>query len=74
MDEKLLLSIIYIDLALSSMKIRRINLQLIGVTSLKLAEYYVQGILKQENCNAYAYITADEYNEKQIINMEQQIL
>ncbi|CAD8186118.1 unnamed protein product [Paramecium octaurelia] len=77
MDETLHLSIIYIDLVLSTMKINRKDLQLIGVTSLKLADVYNERskeYFKQENCNAYAYITADEYNEKQIIDMEQQIL
>ncbi|CAD8088890.1 unnamed protein product [Paramecium sonneborni] len=77
LDETLHLSIIYIDLVLSIMKINRKNLQLIGVTSLKLADVYNERskeYFKQENCNAYAYITADEYNEKQIIEMEQQIL
>ncbi|CAD8184538.1 unnamed protein product [Paramecium pentaurelia] len=77
MDETLHLSIIYIDLVLSKIKISKKNLQLIGVTSLKLADVYNERskeYFKQENCNAYAYITADEYNEQQIIDMEQQIL
>lgn len=55
----------------------RNQLQLIGVTCLKIAdvlnerskEYY-----RQENAKEYAFITADEYTEGQVVAMEKEIL
>lgn len=59
------------------MKIEKANLQLVGVTCMKIAdvlterskEYY-----KQENASEFSYITADEYSPAQIVETEKNIL
>ena len=71
------LAISYIDRALSSLKIEKNTLQLLGVTSMKIAdllnekskEYY-----KQENASEYAYITAEEYTPEEVVKMEKKIV
>jgi len=71
------LAISYIDRTLSSFKIEKNTLQLLGVTCLKIAdllnekskEYY-----KQENAYEYAYITAEEYSPEEVVNMEKKIV
>ncbi len=54
----------YIDRTLSSFNIEKANLQLVGVTCMKIAEVYHERskeYYRQENSKEYAYITADEY-------------
>jgi len=77
LDETLHLAVNYIDRTLTKVKLDKTKLQLVGVTCLKIAdvlherskEYY-----KQDNAKEYAYITADEYNPQQLIDMEKEIL
>jgi cyclin A len=76
-DETLHLAIRYIDRALSSMKIDKTKLQLLGVTCMKIADVYNEKskeYYRQENAGEYAYITADEYSEAEVLDMEKQVL
>ena len=58
-------------------KIPKTDLQLIGVSAMKIAdvslerskEYY-----RQENAYEYAYITADEFTKEQVVETEKKIL
>jgi Cyclin, N-terminal domain len=55
----------------------RSMLQLIGVTCLKLADVFNERskeYYRQENAKEYAFITADEYTESQVVYMEKEIL
>jgi cyclin A len=55
----------------------RSMLQLIGVACLKLADVFNERskeYYRQENAKEYAFITADEYTESQVIYMEKEIL
>ena len=74
MSETLHTAVSFIDRFLTVNKdVVKSELQLVGVASLKLAdimcersrEYY-----RQDNAKEYAYITADEFTDKQVIAME----
>ena len=59
------------------MKIDKNALQLVGVTSMKIADVYNERskeYYRQENASEYAYITADEYTASEVVNMEKKIL
>lgn len=76
-DETLHLAISYIDRTLSTMKVDRAKLQLVGVTCMKIADVFYERskeYYRQENSIEYAYITADEYTPAQVVTMEKQIL
>lgn len=63
-NETLHLAVTYLDLALGRMKATKQNLQLIGVSCLKISDVYNEisrEFYMQENSKAYAYVTADEY-------------
>ena len=76
-DETLHLAISYIDRTLSTLKVDRAKLQLVGVTCMKIADVFNERskeYYRQENSIEYAYITADEYTPAQVVTMEKQIL
>lgn len=55
----------------------RSELQLIGVTCLKISDVFNERskeYYRQENAKEYAFITADEYTESQVIAIEKEIL
>jgi len=77
-SETLHISVNFIDRYLTAKKhIKKTELQLIGVASLKIAdcmfersrEYY-----RQDNAKEYSYITADEFTPQQVIEKEKDIL
>lgn len=76
-DETLHLAIAYIDRALSTMHIDKSRLQLLGVTCMKIADVYNEKskeYYRQENASEYAYITADEYTDIEVLEMEKTVL
>lgn len=77
MDETLHQCVSYLDRVLSRLVIDKTQLQLIGVTCMKIAEVFNERskeYYKQENATEYAYITAGEYSANQLIETEKQIL
>ncbi|EGR31731.1 n-terminal domain protein [Ichthyophthirius multifiliis] len=76
-EETLHYCIQYVDRILQQMKLSKQNLQLVGVVCMKIADVFNEQskeYYKQENANEYAYITADEYNTQQLLDMEKKIL
>jgi len=59
------------------MIIEKKRLQLVGVACMKIADVFNERskeYYRQENAIEYAYITADEYSPKEVIEMEKDIL
>mmetsp|Transcript_25666 Transcript_25666/g.44937 ORF Transcript_25666/g.44937 Transcript_25666/m.44937 type:complete len:713 (+) Transcript_25666:1530-3668(+) len=76
-DETMHYAISYIDRSLSLLKVERARLQLVGVTCMKIADVYNERskeYYRQDNAVEYAYITADEYTPKEVVDMEKEIL
>ena len=71
-EETLHLTINIIDTYLSLKKIKRCNLQLLGVTALFISCKQNEIIFRR--LKEYAYITDNAYNEQDILNMENDIL
>ena len=71
-EETLHITINIIDTYLSLKKIKRCNLQLLGVTALFISCKENEIIFRR--LKEYAYITDNAYNEQDIINMENDIL
>ena len=75
--ETLHFAISYIDRTLSCVEIEKQKLQLVGVTSMKIADVFNEKskeYYRQENATEYAYITADEYSAQEVIEMEKKML
>ena len=70
-EETLYLAINIIDTYLSLKKIKRCNLQLLGVTALFISCKQNEIIFRR--LKEYAYITDNAYNEQDILNMENDI-
>ena len=70
-EETLYLAINIIDTYLSLKKIKRCNLQLLGVTALFISCKHNEIIFRR--LKEYAYITDNAYNEQDILNMENDI-
>ena len=70
-EEPLYLAINIIDTYLSLKKIKRCNLQLLGVTALFISCKQNEIIFRR--LKEYAYITDNAYNEQDILNMENDI-
>lgn len=76
-DETMHYAISYIDRSLNTLKVERARLQLVGVTCMKIADVYNERskeYYRQDNAVEYAYITADEYTPKEVVEMEKEIL
>ena len=71
-EETLYIALNIIDTYLSLKKIKRCNLQLLGVTALFIACKQNEIIFRR--LKEYAYITDNAYNTEDIINMENDIL
>ena len=77
MDETLHLGISYIDRVLAETKIEKSKLQLLGVACMKVADVYNERskeYYRQDNSAEYAYITADEYQALEVVQMEKLVL
>jgi cyclin-A len=77
MSETLHFAINYIDRTLSKMAVEKKQLQLVGVSCMKIADVFNERskeYYRQENATEYAYITADEYKAVEVIAMEKDIL
>lgn len=77
MDETLHLGVSYIDRTLAKTKIEKVKLQLLGVACMKIADVYNERskeYYRQDNSAEYAYITADEYQAAEVVQMEKQVL
>jgi cyclin A len=77
LDETLHYTVSYIDRMLSLKVIKKEQLQLLGVTCMKIADVFNERskeYYKQENSNEYVYITADEYTTKELIETEKDVL
>lgn len=76
-DETLHLAITYIDMVLEKKLINKSQLQLIGVTCMKIADLFNERsreYYKQESIEEYTYITADEYKQEELLECEKEIL
>ena len=76
-NETLHLAVAYLDRVLSEKIIDRPKLQLLGVTCMKIADVFNQRskeYYRQENAKEYAYITAEEYTEAELLETEKSIL
>jgi serine/threonine protein kinase len=76
-NETMHYAISYIDRGLHTIKVERARLQLVGVTCMKIADVYNERskeYYRQDNAVEYAYITADEYTPKEVVDMEKEIL
>ncbi|CDW85295.1 protein kinase domain containing protein [Stylonychia lemnae] len=77
MSETLHFAVNYIDRTLSRMVVEKKQLQLVGVSCMKIADVFNERskeYYRQENATEYAYITADEYKAVEVIAMEKEIL
>lgn len=76
-NETLHLAVSYLDRVLSETNLDKSKLQLLGVTCMKIADVFNEKskeYYRQENAKEYAYITAEEYTETELLMMEKNIL
>ena len=77
MDETLHLGVSYIDRTLAKMNIAKAKFQLLGVACMKIADVYNERskeYYRLDNSAEYAYITAEEYQAAEVVDMEKQVL
>ncbi len=76
-DETLQLAVMYLDRTLSTLVVDKAKLQLFGVTCMKVADVFNERskeYYRQESAKEYAYITAEEYTAKELIETEKKVL
>lgn len=76
-QETLHLAVIYVDRVLSELVVDRSRLQLLGVACMKVSDVFNERskeYYRQENAKEYAYITAGEYTEGELLALEKEIL
>ena len=76
-QETLQLSVMYLDRSLSEITIDKSRLQLLGVTCMKIADVFNERskeYYRQENAKEYVFITAGEYMEQELLDLEKRIL
>eukprot|EP00826_Nyctotherus_ovalis_P011840 TRINITY_DN13082_c0_g5_i1.p1 TRINITY_DN13082_c0_g5~~TRINITY_DN13082_c0_g5_i1.p1 ORF type:complete len:309 (+),score=78.07 TRINITY_DN13082_c0_g5_i1:480-1406(+) len=76
-QETLHLAVTYLDRTLSELAIDRSKLQLLGVACLKVSDVFNERskeYYRQENAKEYAYITAGEYSESELLALEKEVL
>ena len=71
-SETLFLSVIYTDRCLGKMKVKRNQLQLIGITSLFIASKYEE--IYAPTIEDFCYITDSTYNREEVLQMERKVL
>jgi len=67
----------YLDRVMSHKVINKSQLQLLGVTCMKVADVFNERskeYYKQENAKEYVFITANEYTESELLDLEKEIL
>ena len=75
--ETMHLAVLYLDRVLSDLNIEKSKLQLLGVTCMKIADVFNERskeYYRQENAKEYAYITAEEYTPKELLDNEKSVL
>lgn len=75
--ETLHLAISYLDRIMPALNVTKDNLQLIGITCMKIADVYNENskeYYKLENSIEYSHITSNEYTPEKIIETEKDIL
>mmetsp|Transcript_26107 Transcript_26107/g.18555 ORF Transcript_26107/g.18555 Transcript_26107/m.18555 type:complete len:89 (+) Transcript_26107:2126-2392(+) len=68
--ETLHLSIHLIDRYLSNVNVEKVKLQLVGISCMKIGDVFNERskeYYRQENAIEYAYITADEYTDREVV-------
>eukprot|EP00826_Nyctotherus_ovalis_P034032 TRINITY_DN2789_c0_g3_i1.p1 TRINITY_DN2789_c0_g3~~TRINITY_DN2789_c0_g3_i1.p1 ORF type:complete len:386 (+),score=88.70 TRINITY_DN2789_c0_g3_i1:969-2126(+) len=71
------LAVSYLDRAMSRKAVDKSQLQLLGVTCAKIADVFNERskeYYRQENTKEYVFITAGEYTEEELLELEKEIL